>query len=385
MRKRILTALLVFTAAVLPLSGEGRTKDIKINFFGGGFAIKDCPAYTAGVYNAKTVEDIRGIRKRFAKYDISPLLEELTMLKEDMRLNDWGYLQLMKEVAAELLPSSENGQKYIVWGLLEKAGYDVRAAFSNNGIYILMPNRETVYGTMFTVIEGEKYYNFRFDEERPLSESFYLYPDENKGRGRIFSLVMDEYPELPGNRYVNTFEFNDGNTSYAIDARYDMQVIEFLRHYPQTELAVYFKAPWYDGMFIEDLKAIVRGKSEYDAVNTLLRFMHQAFEYGTDEEQFGYEKVLFPHEMFFYSYSDCEDRTVFFAKLVKTLLGLDVIGVEYPNHVSAAVRFNADVSGDSVQYRGAAYVIADPSYVNAGIGVSMPGLTDEKVNVIEFE
>ena len=54
--------------------------------------------------------------------------------------------------------------------------------------------------------------------------------------------------------------------------------------------------------------------------NLLLHYLHRAFPYKTDEAQFGVERTLFAEEMFHYPYSDCEDRSILFARLVRDLM-----------------------------------------------------------------
>ena len=100
--------------------------------------------------------------------------------------------------------------------------------------------------------------------------------------------------------------------------------------------------------------------------------MQNAFPYKTDDEQFGREKYFFPEETLFYPFSDCEDRSILFAYLVSNLLGLDVVGLEFPGHAATAVRFNSDVRGDFIDYRNEKYIICDPTYVNANYGECMP-------------
>jgi hypothetical protein len=123
---------------------------------------------------------------------------------------------------------------------------------------------------------------------------------------------------------------------------------------------------------------------EQQAVNFLLRFVQTSLKYETDEQQFGRENYLFPEETLFYPYSDCEDRAVLFAWLVESLLGLDVVGLDYPGHVAAAVKFNGHVAGDDVSHRGARYVVADPTYINAVSGMTMPDFRHFTPKVISY-
>jgi len=100
--------------------------------------------------------------------------------------------------------------------------------------------------------------------------------------------------------------------------------------------------------------------------------------------QFGKENYLFPEETLYYPYSDCEDRSILFAWLVHSLLGMDVIGLDYPGHVATAVQFKGNVGGDAIQYNGRRYVVADPTYINASVGMTMPDFKNAKPGVIEI-
>jgi hypothetical protein len=119
-------------------------------------------------------------------------------------------------------------------------------------------------------------------------------------------------------------------------------------------------------------------------VNFLLRFVQTAFEYKTDEEQFGREKPFFPDETIYYPYSDCEDRAILFSYLVRSLLHLDVVGLYYPNHIATAVRFSKKNDGDAIEYQGKLLTICDPTYMNADIGMCMPQFKNVQPKVIAF-
>jgi hypothetical protein len=102
-----------------------------------------------------------------------------------------------------------------------------------------------------------------------------------------------------------------------------------------------------------------------------LRMVQKGFPYATDANQFGEENYLLPEEMFFYPQSDCEDRSILFAWLVRNVLGLEVVALNYPGHVATAVAFKGKVSGDAYRYQGKAFTVADPTYINARSGMTM--------------
>ena len=114
------------------------------------------------------------------------------------------------------------------------------------------------------------------------------------------------------------------------------------------------------------------------------RFVQTAFDYKTDDQQFGKEKYLMMEETLHYPSSDCEDRSIMFSYLVKTLLKLDVVGLDYPGHIATAVKFNSDLTGDRVTHNGKVYVICDPTYINADAGMEMPQFKNVEPKIIQF-
>lgn len=130
------------------------------------------------------------------------------------------------------------------------------------------------------------------------------------------------------------------------------------------------------------LKAAVAGKDKSVAAGMLLNFVQTAFAYRTDDEQFGYERPLFPDETLYYPYSDCEDRAILYTVLVRELLGLDVVLLHYPNHLATAVALGNDVPGDYLTLDGRKYLVCDPTYINAGIGEAMSQYKQTKAEVI---
>ena len=188
---------------------------------------------------------------------------------------------------------------------------------------------------------------------------------------------------------TRTVKFKYKGTEYVIDAKYNTNVVKFYEYYPYTDLSVYFNYKISDDTkqtLLNSLRPLVEGRTPPDAANILLRFVQIGFEYQTDDQQFGREKPLFIEEIMNYPACDCEDRSILFSFLVKELLNLPVIGVDYPGHVATAVKFDVDVPGDFVTYKNQKYLICDPTYINAYIGMAMPQFKDGKYeNLIEIK
>jgi hypothetical protein len=132
------------------------------------------------------------------------------------------------------------------------------------------------------------------------------------------------------------------------------------------------------------LRNQIVGKSEQDAANLLLNFVQFAFQYKIDEEQFGYERPLFADETFFYPFSDCEDRAILYSVLVRELLGLEVVLLHYPGHLATAVHFNEAVQGDYLMIDGRKFLVCDPTYIGAPIGITMEEYKQTQAKVVRI-
>ena len=203
---------------------------------------------------------------------------------------------------------------------------------------------------------------------------------------RPLSLAMPAPPlfaQKPAAPVVRNF---DGVVSTTVTV--NRNLMDFYTNYPPCHWSVYaataLTAP-VRGQLYPLLRAAVAGKGEREAAELLLHYLHRAFPYKTDEAQFGIERTLFAEEMYYYPYSDCEDRSILFARLVKDLLGLDVVLLYYPAHIAAAVCFKGEVKGDYMQLGNKRYVICDATYIGAGVGEAMPDLKRTPAQVVRID
>jgi hypothetical protein len=190
-------------------------------------------------------------------------------------------------------------------------------------------------------------------------------------------------PELHTRQLAFTFK----NIKHTVAIDYDIQTIAFMNTYPQLDITLYFDTPVYSrtsAVMLSQLHQLVDGLSEEEAVNLLLRFVQTAFSYKTDQQQFGNENYLFIEETISYPYSDCEDRSILFAWLVRQLLGLEVIGLDYPGHIATAVQLKTAVKGDVIIFNNKNYTVADPTYINASLGMSMPAFKKNRPKAIRI-
>lgn len=73
-----------------------------------------------------------------------------------------------------------------------------------------------------------------------------------------------------------------------------------------------------------------------------------------------------------------------FSYLVRKLLGLDVVLLDYPNHIATAVCFKGNVGGDYLMVNGRKYTVCDPTYIGASIGMTMPKFKTVAAKVLRY-
>lgn len=87
----------------------------------------------------------------------------------------------------------------------------------------------------------------------------------------------------------------------------------------------------------------------------------------------------------FYPYCDCEDRSILFARLVRDIMHLDVVLLYYSGHLATAVHFNEDVRGDYLVSGNIKYIVCDPTYIGAPVGMTMPKMNNKEAKIIVLE
>ncbi len=325
---------------------------------------------------------IADVWDRLNKTKFTTLITQFADARTRMNLNDWGYYMMVKK-SAEQISSNQNYARLLTWFLMTKSGYRVRVAYAENNIALMFPSANTIYGLRYFMIDQTKFYAPDF----PYNQ-IYTYEKDFPGASRVFDLnvysalnIGDQYGERP-------FKFTFQNKEYSFNVKYNVNSVNFYKEFPLCELKLYFDAsisPSAKESLLEVLKPQMTGRSVAESVDFLLNFVQNGFPYMTDQDQFkGEEKFFFPEEDFFYPYTDCDDRAVLFSYLVKELLKLKVVGVVYPGHVATAIRFPNEEPGDFVMYKGEKYLIADPTYINAPFGRTMPGMVNSKAEIIEL-
>lgn len=315
--------------------------------------------------------------------DYKPLLADCAQIRKDLRLNNWGVFTLVRQVA-DTYCGTANESIVMQQFLLNEMGYKARMArkATEDKMMLFVATDCSIYAHPYITLNGQNYYNLSGNNEQC---QFYMCQKDSPKAKNSVGMQLKEAPLFPGTVVSSTHQAKGSAARVTVDV--PKALMDFYKDYPQCDYSVYFNAPVNAAMenrILSSLAPLVQGRNEADAANILINFVQTAFQYQTDGQQFGYEKPFFVEELFYYPYSDCEDRAMLFSYLVRKLLGLDVVLLDYPEHIATAVRFNGNVSGDYLMVNGRKYIVCDPTYIGASIGMTMPRYKTVSAKVLKY-
>jgi uncharacterized protein YehS (DUF1456 family) len=367
-------------------------KKIDFDFYGNNQSIKIPNIFKEKLHGKLDNKSISNYWSKLSSEITETVIIQIEDSIKKMQLNDWGSLIYLNQLALAIHVSDRNEQHLLVWYLLNHLGYKTKVCYSNEVVYLVVPSKNKIFSISMLGgdVSDEKKYIFDLTElSHRVKGKIYTYEGDYPKSNKLIEMEINLPIQINNIENQKELSFRYQAENFKVQFIYDPGNIKFFKEYPYTDLDVYFNSSIYTptkNSLLNSLKQIIKDKSAPIAANILLRFVQTAFRYKTDDLNFGREKPLFAEETLFYSDSDCEDRAVLFAFLIKNLLGLDVIGLDYPGHVATAVKFNVPVPGDNLVYKGKTYTICDPTYINAYIGMAMPQVKGLQLeNIIEMK
>lgn len=323
-----------------------------------------------------------------SKYEAT--IQAVNAARRDLKLDDWAYVMLWRDVVRALQPQRQTEQNLLLWYFLVKSGYDMRLGYYGEDVFLFAAIKQPVYATKYTKVNHQTYYAALSADHGSSIRAFYTYKADYpiKLNSLDIKTAYTGFDKAVSAQRMLAFEYKGETIKFSVP--YDRRLVEYMDTFPQSDFELYFDT---DGSsvlrrgLLPELKKYTASMDEKEAVNFLLSFVQKAFAYKTDDEQFGREKYFFVEESLYFPYNDCEDRSVLFAWLVHELVGIKVVGVLYPGHMTTAVALKQVNEGDyTVDFRGDRFVIADPTYIGASVGMPMPSYKKYKpTRVVEIQ
>ena len=312
----------------------------------------------------------------------APTLKDIIAIKTTMNLNDWGVYKLIGTVTSKIHPGNPNLRRLHHWFLVNKLGYECRIGISNQKIVLLPAFKEKIYNRPYFETNGVRYVAIS-DNVSDIS----TYPSIPR-RGNLLSLKFKKPLVTSEDIDYKRLVVEVNKQIVDINIPVNKNLIDFYRDYPLTELHVYSSAPFSASSMhglLSSVTPLIEDLSSEEAVILLNNTIQNSKEYQHDLRHFGFEKHLFPEEVLYFEKSDCEDRVILLASLIKLLLNEKCIALDYKGHVVLGLPDNIFPDNrPNINVNGNEYVLLDPTYINAPIGMLPPDIVKISPGLIKL-
>lgn len=364
--KHFCLVLIAVLAIKIPLPASNPTV-AEIPFYSAVLYLEYDPSQEITWNGQADVYGIRNFANQMEKVGYHDFLTQLEHFRLQNRLNDWLYFELVRSSVQKVYGAKSRNFKVLMeWFLLWKSGLEVRVFGVGERLFTHAWAPEARYGFYKIEALGKSYINLTaFAENSSLNDEMaILHEFKQESAGRPFRIQPGSLPELEGAPEVNReiIFYNEGE-KHSLIVRLNRTHVDMMDAYPYTDMKAYFEVDLSVSAkqsLFPTLKKMLEGKSDQEAVEFLLSFTRTSFSYKHDRLEYGFEKPMTAEQTLFYSVSDCEDRSALFYYLVRELLNLPVIVLDFENHVGAAVDLGHD-KGQVFRHKDRTFVYCEPT------------------------
>lgn len=333
-----------------------------------------------------TPEKIQIFNRAWTEWKLRELRDSALEIRKRIKWNDAGYYLQCGNIASMIYPDNQDAARLLTALIMQNSGLEVSPALQDGRVTLIVHTLQDMY-ELPKLYAGQHthggYYLWQPDAHG-IHTGEILTPGLSKEtKLRALDLLLLEYPALPSELIQKSILYKDpvSRVTDTFQIHLNLYYLNFLSLLPQVSPEVYFASPLSPSVRDSLLPVLRRKISEmrpYESLGWMLRFIQFAFPYQTDEQQFGKEKAMFPEEALFYPSTDCEDRSVLFASLVREVLGRPVIGLDFPGHMATAVMVpEKEARGARIRYAGRTFMACDPSYKRALPGALHPDFSHQ--------
>lgn len=338
--------------------------------------------------------------EKLASVKYNNVIKDCLDVRNKYNLCDWAYLRMLDEMCSSFLGKHSNEAELLKAYIYCQSGYQMRLAMANNHLYMLYASQHFIFDKSYWEVDGVYYYadNCSADQIHICKASF---PQE-----KALSLYIHNEQKVSYKQTENRTIQSSDTDWLKFTVSENQNLLDFCSNYPISCIGENFMTRWvmYANMplsnhakkqFYPQFKSIfneIKSTLAQEGVNeiyqlsacveALCHWIQTGFEYEYDDNVWGKDRAFFADETLYYPYCDCEDRSILFTRLVRDLLGLDCALVYYPGHLATAVALGEEIKGDYLRINGTKYLICDPTYIGAPIGMTMPEMNNKSAKVI---
>ena len=291
---------------------------------------------------------------------------QVSALQDRYRLNDWLLYRLLQKYFRELPGGEHNTNAEIAThAALRAMGLKSHLAFGDNRVFVYVESADQVYQLPYIEAGGRSLYNITYHSAGmtgPLPQIYLLEDEINPGQ-RQFSFNLDGPPLLRPALEKEEIAFWHRGVRHQYRFWADANVKLLLNDHPVLAEAIYFRYPFSEGSrksLLPMLTKSMKGMQIAERVEYLVTISRSAFTYRSDEAAYGQAKPLAAEELFFYRYSDCEDKSAWLFQMIRECLDLPAVVIGIGDHVTVGVAIPG-FAGEHIEVDGEKFFICDPT------------------------
>lgn len=380
-------------ACLLGSFSVNKTETIRFDFFGDTIELEVDNSFRISFDDTISLESTTRFYAKLKDAEYESLVNKMLAYKQNYKLDDWLYYQLVRRVVQHISPKEQNYPAYTIykWFLMCQSGYNATLRISYGKILFYIQSDEIIYDIPYLFKNGRQYVCLNYHDYGSMidfnREKFIEIPVTIFSAQKSFSYKIKQLPDFKPEDYLEKeLLFNIYQTEYHFKIKLNPEIKTLFANYPVVDYASYFNIPLSKETYsslIPVLKQHVKGLNTKNGIDYLMRFTREAFLFEKDSVVFGSEKRFTPEQTLLYEYSDCEDRAALFFYLVKEIYNLPMIVLSYPKHVTIAVKLSKPV-GKPILYKGKQYTICEPTPQKQDllIGQPLPSLRNVAFEVV---
>lgn len=345
-------------------------------------------------------ECLSNLWEKLSNDEYNNVIRDCLELRIKHQLCDWAYLRMLNELSSSFLGKGTNEAELLKAFLYCQSGYQMRLAMANNHLYMLYASQHFIFEKPCWKIDDIFYYTDNCDEEEiQICEA--SFPHE-----QALSLYIPMEQRLGKHRTSDRLLQSKDVSWLKVSVSEEENIIRFCDDYPTSCIGENFMTRWamYANMPLNSetkeqlypqfklfFKAIEKSFKENGTdisnlvpacVDLICHWIQTAFVYEYDDKVWGEDRAFFADETLYYPYCDCEDRSILLTRMVRDLLGLKCALIYYPGHLACAIDMGEDVKGNFIRIKGTKYIVCDPTYIGAPIGMTMPDMDNLTAKVM---
>jgi hypothetical protein len=352
---------------------HGHSEELSIDFYGTNIPIEFDVSSLKFCYKLRPNSfSLNQFYDKYRQNNYHVLLQSFQKQKDSLELNDWMYYKLIKKTVEQFYSKEKLMFKdAVVWFYLFETGYDVRVLFDENDLFLYAAidstDKENFDICAEIMVNGKRKYSLLNKISTPTQ--YDNIASKINRQGNFFNIYTKKLPLLTPQPIIKKVDFYIEAEYYELDFYIDKTLIDIWADAPSGCLGISFDVPLstltYSSL-IPQIIEITKDKNILVKVDIILNFVTNTSIHRDDRVIYFREKYMTPEEALYYEYSDCDDRSSIFYFLIREILDIPLIVVNYQNreHVNVGVALNENIEFKSpYEYKGVDFFICEPSSI----------------------